>query len=260
MSELQFQSRAAEGYDTAVGRITVRVIPSLLREAQLEPGLSVLDIAGGTGLAAAQSLKLIGPSGHVTCADISPAMLEAAKARLIAPNVTVAVQDGQNLSYPDNCFDRVICNMGLMYFPDPLRGLSEFRRVTRPGGRVTVSNNRSPESSAFARVVLNIAKHVPSRANASNAGFRADESDLRRMFHKVGFHDVRAVTETLKFTFANFEDYFGGVEMGHGNAGQEFTSLPPAVRERVRSDILAECGGGGPFSLDVEITVASGRK
>ncbi len=260
MSDLHFQSRAAEGYDEAVGRITTRVVPHLLREAQLEPGLSVLDIAGGTGLATEPASEMIGPSGHVTCADISPAMLERAKARLIAPNLTVAVEDGLNLSYSDDSFDRVICNMGLMYFPDPMRGLSEFRRVTRPGGWVTISNNRSPESSAFARVLLTIAKHVPSKAKINNAGFRADESELRRMFHEIGFRDVKVMTETLRFDFVDFADYFGGVEKGFGNAGQEFTALPLETRERVRSDIMAECGGGGPFSLDVQITIASGQK
>ena len=68
------------------------------------------------------------------------------------------------------------------------------------------------------------------------------------------------MTETLKFDFADFEDYFGGVEKGFGNAGQEFTSLPLDTRDRVRSDLVAECGGGGPFSLDVQITIASGQK
>jgi ubiquinone/menaquinone biosynthesis C-methylase UbiE len=260
MRELHFQSRAAEGYDEAVGRMTIRVMPHLLREAQLEPGLSVLDIAGGTGLATERALEIVGPSGHVTCADISPAMLERAKARLVAPNLSVAVEDGQNLSYPDDTFDRVICNMGLMYFPDPMRGLSEFCRVTRPGGRVAISNNRSPESSAFARVLLSIAKHVASRANASNAGFRADENDMLRMFRNAGFHDVKAMTETIRIGFADFEDYFGGVEKGFGNAGQEFTSLSSEMREMVRGDLLAECGGGGAFNLDVEVTLASGRK
>ena len=260
MSELHFQSRAAEGYDEAVGRVTVKVVPYLLREAQLQPGMTVLDIAGGTGLATERALELVGPSGQVTCADVSPAMLERAKARLLAPNVALAVEDGESLSFPDDRFDQVICNMGLMYFPDPMRGLSEFRRVARPGGRVTVSNNKSPESSAFARVLLSIAKYVPAKASAANAGFRADEADLRRMFRTVGFHEIRTVTETLRFEFSSFGDYFGGVEKGYGNAGQEFASLPSEVREKVRDDILTECGGGGPFSLDVEVTVASGLK
>src|SRR6185437_13258929 len=48
MSELQFQSRAAEGYDMAVGRISSKVVPLLIQEARIAPGMTVLDIAGGT--------------------------------------------------------------------------------------------------------------------------------------------------------------------------------------------------------------------
>jgi ubiquinone/menaquinone biosynthesis C-methylase UbiE len=41
--------------------------------------------------------------------------------------------DGQALAFRDGSFDGVLCQLGLMFFPDPLRGLAEFRRVLRPG-------------------------------------------------------------------------------------------------------------------------------
>jgi ubiquinone/menaquinone biosynthesis C-methylase UbiE len=126
-------------------------------------------------------------------------MLERAKSRLHGSNVEFAIEDGESLSFPDNAFDRVICNMGLMYFPNPLRGLSEFRRVVRAGGRVAISNNKSPETSTVARVLLAIAKHEPSKTGVGNGGFRADESELRRMFNEVGFDEMVTLTETLRF-------------------------------------------------------------
>jgi ubiquinone/menaquinone biosynthesis C-methylase UbiE len=47
--------------------------------------------------------------------------------------------DGQALPYPDNSLDAVICQLGLMFFTDPARGLSEFYRVLRNGGWAAVS-------------------------------------------------------------------------------------------------------------------------
>ena len=63
-------------------------------------------------------------------------MVERARERLGgAPNAIVAVEDGQSLTFADKSFDAVLCSLGLMFFPDPARGLSEFHRVLRPGGR-----------------------------------------------------------------------------------------------------------------------------
>ena len=98
------------------------------------PGYKVLDVATGTGIAAEAAIKAIGPSGAVVATDLSPAMLEKARGRLSEKlNVSLAVEDGQSLTFPDQHFDAVLCAMGLMLFPDPARGPSEFRRVLREG-------------------------------------------------------------------------------------------------------------------------------
>jgi ubiquinone/menaquinone biosynthesis C-methylase UbiE len=79
--------------------------------------MKVLDIATGTGLAAAECLRAVGPTGHVVAADLSEAMVEQARQRLgTASNVSVAVEDGQSISFADGSFDALICSLGLMFF------------------------------------------------------------------------------------------------------------------------------------------------
>ena len=130
--------------------VSTHFVPFLLHAAHIARGMRVLDIAAGTGLAAEAALGVVGPAGHVTAADLSPAMVEKARARLgNANNVSVAVEDGQALSFSDKSFDAVVCSLGLMFFPDPLRGLAEFRRVLRPGGRAAVSVNTLPGRSLY---------------------------------------------------------------------------------------------------------------
>jgi ubiquinone/menaquinone biosynthesis C-methylase UbiE len=135
--ELSFKNEAAAEYDRAFAHVTAYFMPFLLHAAQLAPGMRVLDIATGTGLSAEAALAAVGPTGHVTAADISPAMAAKARERLgNASNVSVSVEDGQRLSFPDESFDAVLCNLGLMFFPEPVRGLSEFspRAASRRAG------------------------------------------------------------------------------------------------------------------------------
>jgi ubiquinone/menaquinone biosynthesis C-methylase UbiE len=263
MGDLQFRDTAAAGYDRAVGHVTGHFIPPLLRAARLAPGMRALDIASGTGLAAEAAAEAVGPLGHVVAADISPAMVERARERLGGvPNVSFTVEDGQSLTFPAEGFDAVLCNMGLMYFPNPVRGLSEFRRVLRPGGRAAVSVSTTPERSPINRVLVVIGRHVPSKAaEAARLFSLGDEARLRAHFEVAGFEEVEIATETLAFAFPSFDAYFGGIEQGAGNVGQEYVALPENIRRAVREEVRREVGDtGGPIEVEVEVRIASGRR
>jgi ubiquinone/menaquinone biosynthesis C-methylase UbiE len=199
--ELTFKDEAAAEYDRVFARVAAHFMPFLARAAHLALGLDVLDIATATGLSAEAALAAVGPTGHVTAADLSPAMAEKARERLgKAPNVLVSVEDGQALSFPDRSFDAVLCNLGLMFFPDPVRGLSEFRRVLRPGGRAAVSVNTVVERSYNHQINVIIARHVPSLAEAVTRTFALGEaSRLQLLFSEAGFKDIE--TDTVKHTF-----------------------------------------------------------
>jgi len=264
MAGLQFRDTATAGYDRSVGEMTRRIVPALLRAARLAPGMRVLDVATGTGLAAEAAAEAVGASGHVVAADISPAMLDRARERLGArTNVAFAVEDGQDLGFPAERFDVVICNMGLMYFPNPVRGLSEFRRVLRPGCLAAVSVFTKADRALVGGLVrAAIARHVPSKAAEAERFFSpGDERRLRAHFEVAGFGEVEIATEALRFAFPSFDAYFGGVERGEGDMGQEYTALPEEMRRAVREEVRREVGGaGGPIEVEVEVRIASGRR
>src|SRR5438874_3305120 len=187
--ELSYRAEAAAEYDRAFSHVSAYFLPFLLRAAQLAPGKCVLDVATGTGIAAEAALAVVGPEGAIVAADLSPEMVEKARQRLCkASNASVAVEDGQALSCPDESFDAVLCSLGLMFFPFPVRGLSEFRRVLRPSGRAAVSVNTVPNRSYNGRINVIVARHLPSLAEATARTFSLGEAArLQTLFKEAGF-------------------------------------------------------------------------
>src|SRR4051794_33064494 len=191
--ELSYRAEAAAEYDRAFSHVSAYFLPFLLRAAQLTPGKCVLDVATGTGIAAEAALAVVGPEGSIVAADLSPEMVEKARQRLgKASNASVAVEDGQALSFPD----AVLCSLGLMFFPFPVRGLSEFRRVLRPGGRAVVSVNTVPNRSYDGRINVIVARHMPSLAEATTRTFALGEAArLQSLFSEAGFVDIEPHSE-----------------------------------------------------------------
>ena len=263
MSELSYKDEAAHAYDRAVAHVSTHFLPFLLRAARLQPGQRVLDAATGTGIAAEAALAVVGPRGHVTAADVSRAMVDRARQRLASsPNASVVVEDGQELSFDGGSFDTVLCSLGLMFFPDPARGLSQFHRVLRPGGRAAVSVNTTPERSYNGRINVIIARHVPSLSEATTRTFSlGDEARLRSMFQAAGFRGVEISTEAHRFVLPSFEDYFRPFEEGGGSSGQAYMMLPEQGRRAVREEVRCNVGDmGGPIAVDVELRFASGQR
>jgi ubiquinone/menaquinone biosynthesis C-methylase UbiE len=263
MSELAFKDEAANAYDRAFAHVSGHFLPFLLRAACVVPNQRVLDVATGTGIAAEAALAVVGPRGHVTATDVAPAMVDRARRRLAAsPNASVMVEDGQSLSFDEASFNTVLCSLGLMFFPDPARALSEFHRVLRPGGYAAASVLTSPDRSYNGRINVVIGRLVPSLAEATARTFAlGDEARLHSLFTRAGFQDVKTTTEAHTFVLPSFEAYFEPFELGGASTGQAYLTLSAADRLAVREEVRRSLGdAGGPISIDVEFRFASGRR
>ena len=238
-------------------------MPFLLKAGDVKPGMWVLDIATGTGLSAEAALAAVGPTGYVTAADVSPAMVAKARERLAdAPNASVSVEDGQALSFSDASFDAVLCNLGLMFFPDPVRGLSEFHRVLRPGGRLAVSVNTVVERSYNHQINAMIARYVPGLAESVARTFAlAEASTLRSLFDEAGFADFATDTVRHAFMLPSFDAYYEPFERGGCSTGQALVGLSEDIRRAIREETRRDLGDtGGPVKPEAEYRIASGQR
>ncbi|KFG03904.1 MULTISPECIES: class I SAM-dependent methyltransferase [Streptomyces] len=92
----------------------------------------VLELAAGTGVLTSRLLAAV-PSADVTATDLNEAMVALGSAR--APGAVWRQADAQRLPFPDDDFDLVVCQFGVMFFPDRVAAYTEIRRVLAPGGR-----------------------------------------------------------------------------------------------------------------------------
>jgi SAM-dependent methyltransferase len=155
-------------------------------------------------------------------------------------------------------FNAVICSLGLMFFPDPKRGLSEFRRVLRQGGCAAVAVNT--EIAYDSPIVRALGRHSPQFIEASARMFSFhDEDHLRTAFQDAGFERVEISSETIHVTRPSFTEYFGPWERGGGSVGQAFVALPEAERAAIREEVRQIVGDkGGPVIIDQKTWCARG--
>jgi SAM-dependent methyltransferase len=136
----------------------------MLDHAGVGPGSRVLDVAAGAGGQTVDAARRVGSEGHVLATDISPAILEyaaqvAAEAGL--DNVSTLEADGEDLSaVADGSYDAAISRVGLIYFPDQHRALTEICRTLRPGGRLSSVVYSTPDRNGFFALPVGIIRRI----------------------------------------------------------------------------------------------------
>lgn len=129
------------------------------------PGMKILDLAAGTG---ASSAGLAASGAEVFPADLSLGMLKVGRQR--HPRLRFVAGDALALPFADRSFDAVTISFGLRNVEHTLEALRELRRVTRPGGRIVITEFSTPVSQpirlAYQKGVLRGA--IPLMARASS--------------------------------------------------------------------------------------------
>lgn len=127
-----------------------------------QPGELVLDLAAGTGC----SSEPFAAHGAVAVpCDFSVGMLRQGK--IDRPGLPFVAGDGTRLPFLDETFDAVTISYGLRNFVDPVAGLREMRRVTRPGGRVVVCEFSRPTNAAFRTLYQGFMRALPRIASVT---------------------------------------------------------------------------------------------
>jgi ubiquinone/menaquinone biosynthesis C-methylase UbiE len=117
----------------------------------------VLDVAAGTGIVT-RGIALMLPDAQIDGTDLNAGMIGFAEARSETPRIRWSVADAMQLPFKDGSFDLVVCQFGVMFFPDRVRAFREARRVLTHGGTYVFNVWDSLETNDLARIVSETAE------------------------------------------------------------------------------------------------------
>ncbi|HTT09636.1 MAG TPA: class I SAM-dependent methyltransferase [Burkholderiaceae bacterium] len=233
----------------------------LMQCASVVPGQRVLDIACGTGLIALRAAEAVGPDGAVVGVDLSSRMVDGARRRARARNLSNATfqrMDAERLDLADASFDVAACALGLMFMPDPARALHEMRRVLRPGGRIALAvwgeRTRCAWSALFPIVDAEVASDVCPLFFHLGAGDALARLCADARFELVEHHRVVTTMEYADADAACSAAFIGGP------VALAWSRFDERVRARVRAryiDAIARWRRGDGYRLPGEFVVVS---
>jgi ubiquinone/menaquinone biosynthesis C-methylase UbiE len=195
-------------YDLLVRWVVMRGREQAFRQwtcdlARLQVGEAVLDVGCGTGTLALVAKARVGATGRVAGIDPSAPLLAGARRKAARRALAIDFQLGgiEQIPFPDQSFDVVLCTFMLHHLPDDLKrqGLMEVARVLKEGGRLLIVDFRRPEEYQL----------EPGRFGAGEIGLQ----DLPALMQEAGFAQIE--TGELPFHIGSL----GGRRAGHQNYG-----------------------------------------
>jgi len=159
----------------------------------------ILETAAGTGLVTRALVSSLPENASIVATDLNQPMLDRASSRLSSTRVTWQQADAQNLPFPDAAFDAVVCQFGVMFFPDKKQAFSEAYRVLKPGGCFLFNVWDRIEENEFADIVVKsvaalFPDNPPTFLPRTPHGHH-DTAALEAQLRAVGFSTV--TTETV---------------------------------------------------------------
>jgi SAM-dependent methyltransferase len=237
----QIDTSATEIYDGLfVPALFGRFVEPIADASAIGAADSVVDVACGTGaLTRALASRT---TGRVIGVDINPAMVAVAGRR--SGDIEYHAGDGMDLAFDDGAFDLATCQFGLMFYPDPARGIAEMARVAGQGAvAVWDSIDRSEGYTAMQQLFRS---ELGDDAAASlNAPFAMGSAGtLESLFAEAGVSGVRYTTIEGSGRFASIDEWVTtevrGWTLGDAVSDEQLADLIEVAQDRLAQFATAD--------------------
>jgi SAM-dependent methyltransferase len=221
----------ANQYDRFMGRYSVPLAPVFTDFARLGDDDRVLDVGCGPGALTCELVGRLG-SAFVCAVDPSVAFVAAAQDRLPGLRVERAVAEA--LPFEDRSFDAALAQLVVHFMADPVAGLREMRRVTKPRGVVAAcvwdhAGGRGP-LGAFWEAARALDADVDDES--SRAGTR--RGHLAELFETAGLRETEETAISVEVGHPSFEEWWEPFTLGVGPAGAFVAGLSATEQEQLR--------------------------
>lgn len=245
---------AAEAYDRFMGRYSSPLAPRLADFAGVTSGQRALDVGCGPGALTAELVRRLG-AGAVAAVDPSEPFVAAARARHGGVDVQLAA--AELLPFVDDEFDVTLGQLVVHFMSDPVGGLREMARVTRPGGGVAAcvwdhAGGEGPLSRFW-----EAARALDAGVEDESQYAGAREGHLAELFRQAGLHDVEETALSVTVEHASFDEWWEPFTLGVGPAGAHLSGLDPARRGQLR-DLCREAMPGERLTVTASAWAARG--
>lgn len=233
---------AAEAYDGFMGKYSRLLSPQFADFAQVRRGQRALDVGCGPGALTAELSAKLGPEA-VVAVDPSEPFVAAARAR--NPGVTVVRASAEELPFPDDSFDAALAQLVVHFMSDPIAGLAEMARVTRPGGVLAACVWDHAGGNGPLSLFWEAARGLdPGVADESRmAGAR--QGHLRELLDAAGLRDIEETVLSADLAHDTFEDWWEPFTQGVGPAGRYVAGLDQERQAELREACRALLPPGG---------------
>ncbi|HQY86422.1 MAG TPA: methyltransferase domain-containing protein [Ilumatobacteraceae bacterium] len=221
----------ASSYDRFMGRYSVPLAPRFADLASVAAGQRVVDVGCGPGALTTELVVRVGAAA-VAAVDPSESFVAAAQER--HPTVEVHRAAAEQLPFEDDSFDAAVAQLVVHFMADPIAGLREMARVTRPDGVVAACvwdhQGGSGPLSLFWRAVHDLDASFAGEAGLAGAG----DGQLVRLFREAGLRQVEQHLLWVAVEHESFEEWWEPFTLGVGPAGAYVAGLDAAGRARLR--------------------------
>jgi SAM-dependent methyltransferase len=218
-------------------------------------GQRVLDVGCGPGTLTAE---LVSRTGAAAVSAVEPSASFAAATRERWPEVDIRRSGAEQLPFPDGVFDVTLAQLVVHFMADPVAGLREMGRVTRPGGVVAAcvwdhASSRGPLSAFWAAV-----RELDPAADDESGLAGVREGHLALLFAQAGLEQVQPGALTVSVRHPSFEQWWERFTLGVGPAGDYVAALTQEHRDELRERCRSLLPNG-PIEISATAWTATGR-